>query len=46
MKSIANFVAKAAISVAKSAAGSASQFLTYQPKEPAELKQMLKMPNK
>lgn len=42
MKKISELFAKAALSAAKSAAGSASQFMAYQPKEPAELKQMLK----
>lgn len=42
MKIISKVIAKAALSTAKEAAGKASQWLQYQPKEPAELKKMLK----
>lgn len=42
MKKIAKLFAKVALSTAKSASGAASQWMTYQPKEPAALKQMLK----
>lgn len=42
MNIIAQFLAKIALTTAKAAAGSASQWLAYQPKEPNELKQLLK----
>ena len=42
MKAISNLIAKAAMISAKKAAGNASQWLQYQPKEPVELKKMLK----
>ena len=42
MKVLSTLIAKAAFSSAKRASGSASQWLQYQPKEPVNLKKMLK----
>lgn len=41
-KVVANAVAKLALKSAKAACGAASGYGPYQPKEPANLKQMLK----
>ena len=42
MKLIPKLIAKVAFLSAKEAAGKASQWYQYQPKEPVELKKMLK----
>ncbi|MCI9448852.1 MAG: cyclic lactone autoinducer peptide [Clostridiales bacterium] len=42
MKKLAEKIAAAAMFAAKSAAGSASEWDVYQPKEPANLKKILK----
>lgn len=42
MKKIAKLVANIALKAAKSAAGAASDWGAYQPKEPASLKKLLK----
>lgn len=42
MKKIAKLVANVALKAAKSAAGAASDWGTYQPKEPTNLKKLLK----
>lgn len=42
MKKIAKLVADIALKAAKSAAGAASDWNTYQPKEPAMLKKLIK----
>ena len=42
MKKIAKLVAAAALKAAKSASGAASEWLSYQPKEPAMLKKLMK----
>lgn len=41
MKAVSKLVANAALVTAKQAAGAASQWLLYQPKEPKELKAMV-----
>ena len=42
MKVISKLIAKAAYTSAKRACGKASEWFQYQPKEPANLKKMLK----
>jgi len=42
MKKISKLIADIALFAAKSAAGAASQWNTYQPKEPALLKKLVK----
>ncbi len=41
-KAIANIIAKVALKTAKAACGTASYFGVYQPKEPANIKELLK----
>lgn len=42
MKAIAKIISSLALKAAKSAAGAASDWNVYQPKEPANLKKLLK----